>query len=225
MALLGLGNILSLLLIAAHAVTVAVWQRSYGGPGRPVRAALAGERGGGDRRGQPGGADRLRPGPPGAVDQATGPGRDHHDGGPDRPAADVLHRGGGRGDRARDRPGVRPDAAARRLARRSLGAGRAVAVPAAGAAVHGLGDPRDPPALRVPVHRVLHPGRRAAGRRGPGRPGEGRGGLGRGRRRADRDRGGRAGAPRAVSAARPATATTSASPTRPSPAGRGPATP
>jgi len=35
MALLGLGNILSLLLIAAHAVTVAVWQRSYHGPGRP----------------------------------------------------------------------------------------------------------------------------------------------------------------------------------------------
>ena len=35
LALLGLGNILSLLLIAAHAVTVAVWHRSYRGPGRP----------------------------------------------------------------------------------------------------------------------------------------------------------------------------------------------
>lgn len=35
MALLGLGNILSLLLVAAHAVTVAVWHRSYHGPGRP----------------------------------------------------------------------------------------------------------------------------------------------------------------------------------------------
>jgi len=35
MALLGLGNILSLLLIAAHAVTVAVWHRCYRGPGRP----------------------------------------------------------------------------------------------------------------------------------------------------------------------------------------------
>ena len=35
MALLGLGNILSLLLIAAHAVTVAVWHRYYRGPGRP----------------------------------------------------------------------------------------------------------------------------------------------------------------------------------------------
>ena len=161
----------------------------------PVRAALAGERGGGDRRGQPGGADRLRPGPPGAMDQATGPGRDHHDGGPDRPAADVLHRGGGRGDRARDQPGVRPAAAARRLAGRSVGAGRAVAVPAAGAAVRGLGDPRDPPALRVPLHRVLHPGRRAAGRHGPGRPGEEGGGLGRGRRRAGRHRGGRAARP------------------------------
>jgi len=34
MALLGLGNILSLLLIAAHAVTVAVWQRCYRGPGQ-----------------------------------------------------------------------------------------------------------------------------------------------------------------------------------------------
>ena len=35
MALLGLGNILSLLLIAAHAVTVAVWHRYYRGPGQP----------------------------------------------------------------------------------------------------------------------------------------------------------------------------------------------
>ena len=35
MALLGLGNILSLLLIAAHAVTVAVWHRCYRGPGQP----------------------------------------------------------------------------------------------------------------------------------------------------------------------------------------------
>jgi mannosyltransferase len=35
MSLLGLGNILSLLLIAAHAVTVGVWRRAYGGPGRP----------------------------------------------------------------------------------------------------------------------------------------------------------------------------------------------
>src|SRR5262249_53504982 len=35
MALLGLGNILSLLLIAAHAVTVAVWHRFYRGPGQP----------------------------------------------------------------------------------------------------------------------------------------------------------------------------------------------
>lgn len=35
MALLGLGNILSLLLIAAHAVTVAVWHRCYHGPGQP----------------------------------------------------------------------------------------------------------------------------------------------------------------------------------------------
>ena len=35
LALLGLGNILSLLLIAAHAVTVVVWRRYYGGPGRP----------------------------------------------------------------------------------------------------------------------------------------------------------------------------------------------
>src|SRR5579863_1799875 len=35
MALLGLGNILSLLLIAAHAVTVAVWRRRYGAPGQP----------------------------------------------------------------------------------------------------------------------------------------------------------------------------------------------
>ena len=35
LALLGLGNILSLLLIAAHAVTVTVWHRSYRGPGRP----------------------------------------------------------------------------------------------------------------------------------------------------------------------------------------------
>jgi mannosyltransferase len=35
LALLGLGNILSLLLIAAHAVTVAVWRQHYGGPGQP----------------------------------------------------------------------------------------------------------------------------------------------------------------------------------------------
>jgi mannosyltransferase len=35
MALLGLGNILSLLLIAAHAVTVTVWHRCYRGPGQP----------------------------------------------------------------------------------------------------------------------------------------------------------------------------------------------
>src|SRR5580692_1303342 len=35
MSLLGLGNILGLLLIAAHAVTVGVWRRAYGGPGRP----------------------------------------------------------------------------------------------------------------------------------------------------------------------------------------------
>jgi len=35
MALVGLGNILSLLLIAAHAVTVAVWHRCYRGPGKP----------------------------------------------------------------------------------------------------------------------------------------------------------------------------------------------
>jgi mannosyltransferase len=35
MALLGLGNILSLLLIPAHAVTVAVWHRCYRGPGQP----------------------------------------------------------------------------------------------------------------------------------------------------------------------------------------------
>jgi len=35
MALLGLGNILSLLLIAAHAATVAVWHRCYRGPGQP----------------------------------------------------------------------------------------------------------------------------------------------------------------------------------------------
>ncbi len=35
MALLGLGNILSLLLIAAHAVTVAAWRRHHGGPGQP----------------------------------------------------------------------------------------------------------------------------------------------------------------------------------------------
>jgi mannosyltransferase len=35
MALLGLGNILSLLLIAAHAVTVAVWHRCYRGPRQP----------------------------------------------------------------------------------------------------------------------------------------------------------------------------------------------
>jgi mannosyltransferase len=34
MALLGLGNILSLLLIAAHAVTVAAWRRHHGGPGQ-----------------------------------------------------------------------------------------------------------------------------------------------------------------------------------------------
>jgi mannosyltransferase len=41
-ALLGLGNILSLLLIAAHAVTVAVWHRFYRGPGQPfVRRWLA----------------------------------------------------------------------------------------------------------------------------------------------------------------------------------------
>ena len=35
MALLGLGNILSLLLIAAHAVTVAAWRRHHGRPGQP----------------------------------------------------------------------------------------------------------------------------------------------------------------------------------------------
>lgn len=35
LALLGLGNILSLLLIAAHAVTVTVWRWRYGGPGEP----------------------------------------------------------------------------------------------------------------------------------------------------------------------------------------------
>ena len=35
LALLGLANILSLLIIAAHAVTIAVWRRFYGGPGRP----------------------------------------------------------------------------------------------------------------------------------------------------------------------------------------------
>jgi mannosyltransferase len=35
LALLGLGNIFSLLLIAAHAVTVGVWRRHHGGPGRP----------------------------------------------------------------------------------------------------------------------------------------------------------------------------------------------
>lgn len=35
LALLGLSNILSLLIIAAHAVTVGVWRRYYGGPGRP----------------------------------------------------------------------------------------------------------------------------------------------------------------------------------------------
>jgi mannosyltransferase len=35
LALLGLGNILSLLLIAAHAVTVAAWRRHHGGPGQP----------------------------------------------------------------------------------------------------------------------------------------------------------------------------------------------
>ena len=34
MALLGLGNILSLLLIAAHAITVAVWRRYCGGLGQ-----------------------------------------------------------------------------------------------------------------------------------------------------------------------------------------------
>jgi mannosyltransferase len=34
LALLGLGNIASLLLIAAHGVTLAVWRRSYGGPGQ-----------------------------------------------------------------------------------------------------------------------------------------------------------------------------------------------
>jgi mannosyltransferase len=34
LALLGLANVLSLLLIAAHAVTVAVWRRHHGGPGR-----------------------------------------------------------------------------------------------------------------------------------------------------------------------------------------------
>ena len=35
LSLLGLGNILSLLLIAAHALTVAVWRWRYGGPGQP----------------------------------------------------------------------------------------------------------------------------------------------------------------------------------------------
>jgi mannosyltransferase len=35
LALLGLTNILSLLIIAAQAVTIAVWRRFYGGPGRP----------------------------------------------------------------------------------------------------------------------------------------------------------------------------------------------
>lgn len=35
LAVLGLGNILSLLLIAAHAVTVAAWRRHHGGPGQP----------------------------------------------------------------------------------------------------------------------------------------------------------------------------------------------
>jgi mannosyltransferase len=35
LALLGLGNILSLLLIIAHAVTVALWRRRCGGPGQP----------------------------------------------------------------------------------------------------------------------------------------------------------------------------------------------
>jgi len=45
--LLGLSNILSLLIIVAHAVTIAVWRRSYGGPERPfvrrwlVSAAIA----------------------------------------------------------------------------------------------------------------------------------------------------------------------------------------
>jgi uncharacterized membrane protein len=34
-ALLGLSNILSLLIIVAHAMTIAVWRRSYGGPERP----------------------------------------------------------------------------------------------------------------------------------------------------------------------------------------------
>jgi len=47
LALLGLSNVLSLLIIAAHAVTIAVWRRFYGGPGRPfvlrwlVSAAVA----------------------------------------------------------------------------------------------------------------------------------------------------------------------------------------
>ena len=35
LALLGLTNILSLLIIVAHAVTIAVWRRFYGGAGRP----------------------------------------------------------------------------------------------------------------------------------------------------------------------------------------------
>jgi mannosyltransferase len=35
LALLGLANVLSLLIIVAHAVTIAVWRRFYGGPGRP----------------------------------------------------------------------------------------------------------------------------------------------------------------------------------------------
>jgi mannosyltransferase len=35
LALLGLTNILSLLIIVAQAVTIAVWRRFYGGPGRP----------------------------------------------------------------------------------------------------------------------------------------------------------------------------------------------
>jgi mannosyltransferase len=34
MSLLGLGNLLGLLLLAAHAVTVGVWRRAHGGPGR-----------------------------------------------------------------------------------------------------------------------------------------------------------------------------------------------
>jgi len=35
LALLGLGNIISLLLIAAHAITLVLWRRHHGAPGRP----------------------------------------------------------------------------------------------------------------------------------------------------------------------------------------------